>query len=204
MGGGVEHLILSGPVLLAIPVAAAAGAITFMSPCCLPLVPGYLSYLTGMSGAAANGRGDSGSATAEADQAVAAGSLSLSPAVAVAGAAGPGVRSGNSSPAATVDTAGHGRAQHGRDQHGRQQQSGRRGCGRRRAATPRPGHAGHAAVRAGVLRPVRAGGRDRRQRRRRAPAPPRGPYPDPRRPHHRARPAVHRAVRPVPASPAGS
>ncbi|HXW88750.1 MAG TPA: cytochrome c biogenesis CcdA family protein [Streptosporangiaceae bacterium] len=53
MSGGVEHLILSGPVLLAIPVAAAAGAVTFLSPCCLPLVPGYLSYLTGMSGAAA-------------------------------------------------------------------------------------------------------------------------------------------------------
>ena len=50
MGGGVEHLVLSGPVLLAVPVAAAAGAITFLSPCCLPLVPGYLSYLTGMSG----------------------------------------------------------------------------------------------------------------------------------------------------------
>jgi cytochrome c-type biogenesis protein len=43
-------LVLSGPVLLAIPGAAAAGAITFLSPCCLPLVPGYLSYLTGMSG----------------------------------------------------------------------------------------------------------------------------------------------------------
>jgi cytochrome c-type biogenesis protein len=40
-------------VLLAIPVAAAAGAITFLSPCVLPLVPGYLSYLTGMSGTAA-------------------------------------------------------------------------------------------------------------------------------------------------------
>lgn len=50
MSGGIEHLVLSGPVLLAIPVAAAAGAITFMSPCCLPLVPGYLSYVTGMSG----------------------------------------------------------------------------------------------------------------------------------------------------------
>jgi cytochrome c-type biogenesis protein len=50
VSGGVEHLILSGPVLLAIPVAAAAGAITFLSPCVLPLVPGYLSYLTGMSG----------------------------------------------------------------------------------------------------------------------------------------------------------
>jgi cytochrome c-type biogenesis protein len=34
------------------PVAAAAGAVTFLSPCCLPLVPGYLSYLTGMSGTA--------------------------------------------------------------------------------------------------------------------------------------------------------
>jgi cytochrome c-type biogenesis protein len=38
-------------LLLAIPVAAAAGAVTFLSPCCLPLVPGYLSYATGMSGA---------------------------------------------------------------------------------------------------------------------------------------------------------
>ena len=54
MSGGVAHLVLSGPVLLAIPVAAAAGAITFLSPCCLPLVPGYLSYVTGMSGTAAS------------------------------------------------------------------------------------------------------------------------------------------------------
>lgn len=44
-------LISSGPVLLAIPVAAAAGAVTFLSPCCLPLVPGYLAFITGMSGA---------------------------------------------------------------------------------------------------------------------------------------------------------
>jgi cytochrome c-type biogenesis protein len=58
MGGGVEHLVLSGPVLLAIPVAAAAGAITFLSPCCLPLVPGYLSYVTGMSGSAASDAAD--------------------------------------------------------------------------------------------------------------------------------------------------
>jgi cytochrome c-type biogenesis protein len=60
VSGGVEHLILSGPVLLAIPVAAAAGAVTFLSPCCLPLVPGYLSYLTGMSGTAAAGSRDAG------------------------------------------------------------------------------------------------------------------------------------------------
>jgi cytochrome c-type biogenesis protein len=54
MSGGVAHLVLTGPVLLAIPVAAAAGAVTFLSPCCLPLVPGYLSYVTGMSGSAAD------------------------------------------------------------------------------------------------------------------------------------------------------
>jgi cytochrome c-type biogenesis protein len=55
------------------PVAAAAGAVTFLSPCCLPLVPGYLSYLTGMSGSAASPRPAAGSA------------ITLRPAVAVAG-----------------------------------------------------------------------------------------------------------------------
>ncbi len=47
----VMSLVSTGPLLLAIPVAAAAGAVTFLSPCCLPLVPGYLAYITGMSGA---------------------------------------------------------------------------------------------------------------------------------------------------------
>jgi cytochrome c-type biogenesis protein len=50
MSGGVGGLISAGPLVLAIPVAAAAGAVTFLSPCVLPLVPGYLSYITGMSG----------------------------------------------------------------------------------------------------------------------------------------------------------
>ncbi|MCO5968026.1 cytochrome c biogenesis CcdA family protein [Actinoallomurus soli] len=36
---------------MALPVAAAAGLVSFLSPCVLPLVPGYLSYVTGMSGA---------------------------------------------------------------------------------------------------------------------------------------------------------
>jgi cytochrome c-type biogenesis protein len=47
---GIEHLVQTGPLILAAPVAAAAGALTFLSPCVLPLVPGYLSYVTGMSG----------------------------------------------------------------------------------------------------------------------------------------------------------
>ena len=50
MSGGIGHLVLSGPLILAVPVAAAAGAVTFLSPCVLPLVPGYLSYVAGMSG----------------------------------------------------------------------------------------------------------------------------------------------------------
>ena len=47
----VSSLVTSGPLLLAAPVALAAGALSFLSPCVLPLVPGYLSYVTGMSGA---------------------------------------------------------------------------------------------------------------------------------------------------------
>jgi cytochrome c-type biogenesis protein len=47
----ITQLVTSGPLLLALPVAAAAGAVTFLSPCCLPLVPGYLSFVTGMTGA---------------------------------------------------------------------------------------------------------------------------------------------------------
>jgi cytochrome c-type biogenesis protein len=67
---GVQQLVFSGPLILAAPIAAAAGAITFISPCCLPLVPGYLAYATGMSGT------DAQSTTAQQpapDQAVAAG-----------------------------------------------------------------------------------------------------------------------------------
>jgi cytochrome c-type biogenesis protein len=48
---GAAQLVTSGPLILALPVAAAAGAVTFLSPCCLPLVPGFLSFVTGMAGA---------------------------------------------------------------------------------------------------------------------------------------------------------
>jgi cytochrome c-type biogenesis protein len=65
----VADVIGSGPLLLAIPVAAAAGAVTFLSPCCLPLVPGYLSYAAGMSGAAAEQGGDGRAAPARASKA---------------------------------------------------------------------------------------------------------------------------------------
>jgi cytochrome c-type biogenesis protein len=128
VSGGLQHLILSGPVLLAIPVAAAAGAVTFLSPCCLPLVPGYLSYLTGMSGAAANDRGREPAASpapAEVASVAAGGSLALAApvsastaastataAIAPAGALAPGGNSAapSSASAAAASTGRLGRA----------------------------------------------------------------------------------------------
>ncbi|MFI9269386.1 cytochrome c biogenesis CcdA family protein [Kitasatospora sp. NPDC052896] len=49
--GENNQTVVSGPLLLAIPVAVAAGLVSFFSPCVLPLVPGYLSYVTGFSAA---------------------------------------------------------------------------------------------------------------------------------------------------------
>ncbi|MFE2879759.1 cytochrome c biogenesis CcdA family protein [Streptomyces roseus] len=37
--------------MLALPISVLAGLVSFFSPCVLPLVPGYLSYVTGISGA---------------------------------------------------------------------------------------------------------------------------------------------------------
>jgi cytochrome c-type biogenesis protein len=47
----VSDTVSSGSLLLALPIAALAGVVSFVSPCVLPLVPGYLSYVTGLSGA---------------------------------------------------------------------------------------------------------------------------------------------------------
>jgi cytochrome c-type biogenesis protein len=41
----------SGSMVLAVPVAVLAGLVSFFSPCVIPLLPGYLSYATGLSGA---------------------------------------------------------------------------------------------------------------------------------------------------------
>jgi cytochrome c-type biogenesis protein len=50
MGTTFGETVLSGSLLLAIPVAVLAGLVSFLSPCVLPLVPGYLGYVTGLSG----------------------------------------------------------------------------------------------------------------------------------------------------------
>lgn len=48
---GVAQTLTTGSMLVAIPLAALAGVVSFLSPCVLPLVPGYLSYMTGVAGA---------------------------------------------------------------------------------------------------------------------------------------------------------
>lgn len=45
-----QEAVLSGPLVVAIVISVAAGVVSFLSPCCLPLVPGYLSYVAGLSG----------------------------------------------------------------------------------------------------------------------------------------------------------
>lgn len=48
--GGITQTVVDGPLLVAGALALAAGAVSFASPCVLPLVPGYLSYLVGLVG----------------------------------------------------------------------------------------------------------------------------------------------------------
>lgn len=50
MGEAFADAVLSGALVVAIPVALLAGAVSFLSPCVVPLVPAYLSYVTGASG----------------------------------------------------------------------------------------------------------------------------------------------------------
>ncbi|UEJ82256.1 cytochrome c biogenesis protein CcdA [Brachybacterium halotolerans subsp. kimchii] len=49
--------ILSGSLWVALAVAAAAGIVAFVSPCVLPVVPGYLGYVSGLAGQGADGTG---------------------------------------------------------------------------------------------------------------------------------------------------
>lgn len=48
--GGFASAAGNGPLLIAVGVSFLVGALGFISPCVLPLVPGYLSYVAGLSG----------------------------------------------------------------------------------------------------------------------------------------------------------
>ncbi|MBN9152328.1 MAG: sulfite exporter TauE/SafE family protein [Cryobacterium sp.] len=54
----VGELVLSGSLIIAIPIALLAGVISFASPCILPLVPGYLGFIGGFAGGDGEGATD--------------------------------------------------------------------------------------------------------------------------------------------------
>jgi cytochrome c-type biogenesis protein len=51
LGATFAGIVTDGSLLAAVAVAALVGLISFASPCCLPLVPGYVSYVAGLAGA---------------------------------------------------------------------------------------------------------------------------------------------------------
>ncbi|MGI8532199.1 MAG: cytochrome c biogenesis CcdA family protein [Geodermatophilaceae bacterium] len=51
VGETFSRAVLDGPLLVAMAVSALVGLIGFLSPCVLPLVPGYLSFVAGLAGA---------------------------------------------------------------------------------------------------------------------------------------------------------
>ena len=56
VGETFARTVTDGPLIVAALVAVVAGLVSFLSPCVLPLVPGYLSYVTGLAGAGASTR----------------------------------------------------------------------------------------------------------------------------------------------------
>lgn len=49
IGGYFAEMVQSGALLVAMPLAMTAGTVSFISPCILPLVPGYLGYVSGLT-----------------------------------------------------------------------------------------------------------------------------------------------------------
>jgi cytochrome c-type biogenesis protein len=56
LASDVGELVLGGNLLVAVPIAIAAGLISFASPCVLPLVPGYLGFIGGFDSGEPGGR----------------------------------------------------------------------------------------------------------------------------------------------------
>ena len=99
--GLVTETIFAGSLLLAVPLALIAGAVSFLSPCVLPLVPAYLSMITGLAGEQMTG------ATTPAGPGASVGPESAGPGASVGTEpAGPGLSAGTHPPAAPSASAG--------------------------------------------------------------------------------------------------
>jgi len=70
VGETFKDTVTDGPLLVAMGISMLVGAISFFSPCVLPLVPGYLSYVAGLAGTgrATVGPADSSNAPAVSQQ----------------------------------------------------------------------------------------------------------------------------------------
>lgn len=49
MSGSVGEIVFSGDLIIALPIAFLAGLLAFLSPCIIPLVPGYIAYVSGFA-----------------------------------------------------------------------------------------------------------------------------------------------------------
>jgi cytochrome c-type biogenesis protein len=49
MNGSVGEIVFSGDLLLALPISFLAGLLAFLSPCVIPLIPGYIAYVSGFA-----------------------------------------------------------------------------------------------------------------------------------------------------------
>ena len=54
----VQQLVSDGQLLVAVTISLAAGLLSFLSPCVLPLVPGYLAYVSGVAGVSSTAGAD--------------------------------------------------------------------------------------------------------------------------------------------------
>jgi cytochrome c-type biogenesis protein len=96
VGESFQQTATTGPLLLALGACMLAGLVSFASPCVVPLVPGYLSYLAGLVGAEAppataaeaKGRGARAGSVALADKVEAPKRVAGRGRMRVAGAAG--------------------------------------------------------------------------------------------------------------------
>jgi len=77
VGASFAHTVVDGPLVVGALVAALAGLVSFLSPCVLPLVPGYLSYVTGLAGSEQSAAGNRVDDDAPEPAAVPAGSDSV-------------------------------------------------------------------------------------------------------------------------------